>query len=80
MPEASHNLTGVKIILSIYVHRQHLFVFDKMILTLITMLFSSRSTSAALPIVCCSVSPFENTLPHKDYKIAAQSQLSLLWC
>ena len=43
MTESSHNLTGVKTILSVRAHRQHLFVLDKMILTLIIILFSARS-------------------------------------
>ena len=43
MTESSHNLTGVKTILSVRAHSQHLFVLDKMILTLIIILFSARS-------------------------------------
>ncbi len=39
MTESSHNLTGVKTILSVRAHKQHLFVLDKMILTLIKVLF-----------------------------------------
>ena len=63
--ESSHNLTGVKTILSVRAQRQHLFVLDKMILTLITILFSARSTSTTPPTVRCSVSSLENILPQK---------------
>ena len=41
MTESSNNLTGVKTILSVRAQRQHLFVLDKMILTLIKILFSA---------------------------------------
>lgn len=56
MTESSHNLTGAKTILSVRAHRQHLFVLDKMILTLIIILFSARSTSTTPPTVRCSLS------------------------
>ena len=39
MTESSHNLTGVKTILSVRALRQHLFVLEKMIPTLIFILF-----------------------------------------
>jgi len=60
--ESSHNLTGVKTILSVRAHRQHLFVLEKMILTLIIILFSARSTSTTHLSVRCSVSPLENII------------------
>lgn len=62
MTESSHNLTGVKTILSVRAQKQHLFVLDKMILTLINILFSARSTSTTPPTVRCSLS-----FPHKQY-------------
>ena len=68
MTEASHNLTGVKTILSVRVHRQHSFVLDKMILTLIIILFSARSTSTAPPTVRCSVSFLTNSIQQICYK------------
>ncbi len=55
MTESSHNLTGVKTIFSVRAHRQHLFVLDKMILTLISILFSARSSSTTPPTVRCSL-------------------------
>ena len=78
MTESSHNLTGAKTILSVRAHRQHLFVLDKMILTLITILFSARSTSTTPPTVRCSVSSPENILPQTYYKIAASVQHSFI--
>lgn len=62
MTESSHNLTGAKTILSVRAHRQHLFVLEKMILTLIIILFSARSTSTTYLPVRCSVSSPENIL------------------
>ena len=64
MTESSHNLTGVKTILSVRAHRQHLFVLDKMILTLIFILFSVRSTSTTPLSVRCSL-PSSETVYHK---------------
>jgi len=40
--ESSNHLTGVKTILSVRAHKQHLFVLDKMILMLIKILFSKK--------------------------------------
>lgn len=40
--ESSHNLTGAKTILSVRALSQHLFVLEKMILTLIKILFKAR--------------------------------------
>ena len=57
MTESSHNLTGVKTILSVRAQRQHLFVLDKMTLTLILILFGTRSISTTPPTVRCSVPP-----------------------
>ena len=71
MTESSHNLTGVKTILSVRARWQHLFVLDKMILTLINILFSARSASTTPPTVRCSVSSPENILTENCYKIAA---------
>ena len=65
MTESSHNLTGVKTILSVRAHRQHLFVLDKMILTLIIILFSARSTSTTPPTVRCSVHPPQDYFTRK---------------
>ncbi len=62
MTESSHNLTGVKTILSVRAHRQHSFVLDKMILTLIKILHSARSTSTTHLPVRCSLSSPENIL------------------
>lgn len=56
MTESSHNSTGVKTILSVRAQRRHLFVLDKMILTLINILFSARSSSTTPPTVRCSLS------------------------
>lgn len=80
MTESSHNLTGVKTILSVRAHRQHLFVLDKMILTLIIILFSARSTSTTPPTVRCSVpSPRKHFTTILLQKIAATAQLSSLF-
>jgi len=77
--ESSHNLTGVKTILSVRAHRQHLFVLDKMILTLITILFSAK-VLLRLALPCVVVCLFlENILSQNYYKIAAISQLSFLF-
>ena len=65
MTESSHNLTGVKTILSVRAQGQHLFVLDKMILTLINILFSARSTSTTPPTVRCSVSFLVNSIQQK---------------
>lgn len=62
MTESSHNLTGVKTILSVRARWQHLFVLEKMILTLINILFSARSTSTTPPTVRCSVPSPKNIL------------------
>ncbi len=67
MTESSHNLTGVKTILSVRALWQHSFVLDKMILTLINILFSARSTSTTSPTVRCSL-PSSKTLYHKIIK------------
>ncbi len=64
MTESSHNLTGVKTILSVHALGQHLFVLDKMILTLIHILFSARSGSTTPPTVRCSL-PSSKTVYHK---------------
>ena len=79
MTELSHNLTGVKTILSVRAHRQHLFVLVKMIPTLIIILFSARSTSTTPPTVRCSVSFLSNSIQHIYYKIIAIRQLSFLF-
>ena len=79
MTESSHNLTGVKTILSVRAQRQHLFVLDKMILTLINILFSARSTSTTPPTVRCSVSSLTNSIQQICYKIVAYRQLSFLF-
>ena len=42
MTESPHNLTGAKTILSVRAQWQHLFVLEKMILTLIKILFPVR--------------------------------------
>ena len=63
--DSSHNLTGVKTILSVRAQRQHLFVLDKMILTLINILFSARSSSTTPPTVRCSVSFLANSIQQK---------------
>ena len=49
MTELLHNLIGVKTILSVCAHRQHLFVLDKMLLTLIYILFLTESCSMVPP-------------------------------
>lgn len=77
--ESSHNPTGVKTILSVRAQRQHLFVLDKMILTLINILFSARSTSTTPPIVRCSLSFLINSIQQICYKIVANRQLSFLF-
>jgi len=77
--ESSHNLTGVKTILSVRAQRQHLFVLEKMILTLITILFSARSSSTTHLVVRCSVSFLENSIQQICYKIVAYRQLSFLF-
>jgi hypothetical protein len=78
--ESSHNLTGVKTILSVRAHRQHLFVLDKMILTLIKILFSAKSTSTTSPTVRCSVpSPRKHLTTNLLHKIFAYRQLSFLF-
>ena len=79
MTESSHNLTGVKTILSVRAQRQHLFVLDKMILTLINILFSARSTSTTPPTVRCSVSFLANSIHQICYKIVTIRQLSFLF-
>lgn len=81
MTESSHNLTGVKTILSVRALWQHLFVLDKMILTLIIILFSARSTSTTPLTVRCSL-PSSKAVYHKNIKnlkIAAISTLSFLF-
>lgn len=55
MTESPHNLTGAKTILSVRAQWQHLFVLEKMILTLIKILFPVRSTSTTPPTVRCSL-------------------------
>jgi len=77
--ESSHILTGVKTILSVRAHRQHLFVLDKMIPTLIYILFSARSTSTTHLIVRCSVSFLAISIQQICYKIVAYRQLSSLF-
>jgi hypothetical protein len=78
--ESSHNLTGVKTILSVCAHRQHLFVLDKMIPTLILILFSARSTSATPPAVRCSMpSPRKYFTTFLLQTFAAVSTLSFLF-
>ena len=62
MTELSHNLTDVKTIFSVCAQRQHLFVLDKMILTLIIILVSARSISTTTPTVRCRV-----FFPRKQY-------------
>ena len=79
MTESSHNLTGVKTILSVRAQRQHLFVLDKMIPTLIIILFSVRSTSTTPPTVRCSVSFLVNIIQQFCYKIVVKRQLSSLF-
>ena len=79
MTESSHNLTGVKTILSVRAHRQHLFVLDKMIPTLIFILFSARSTSTTPPTVRCSVSFPQKQYTTKILKIVVIRQLSSLF-
>ncbi len=71
MTESSHKLTGVNTILSIRARWQHLFVLDKIILTLIAILFSARSTYTTYLPVRCSVSSPESILSQTYYKIAA---------
>jgi hypothetical protein len=69
--ESSHNLTGAKTILSVRAQRQHLFVLEKMILTLINILFSARSTSTTPPTVRCSVSSSSKQLYNKNRRRSA---------
>lgn len=66
MTESSHNLTGAKTILSVRALWQHLFVLEKMILTLIIILFSARSTSTTPPTVRCSV-PLPRTTVYNKF-------------
>lgn len=77
--ESSHNLIGVKTILSVRSQRQHLFVLDKTILTLINILFSARSTSTTPPTVRCSVSFPRKHYTIKTLKIVAIRPLSFLF-
>lgn len=79
MTESSHNLTGVKTILSVRAQWQHLFVLDKMIPTLIIILFSVRSTSTTPPTVRCSVPSPRKHFTTKILKIVAIRQLSSLF-
>lgn len=79
MTGSSHNLTGVKTILSVRVQRQHLFVLDKMVLTLINILFSARSTSTTPPTVRFSVSFLANSIQQIYYNVAACRQFSSLF-
>lgn len=69
--ESSHKLTGVKKILSVRAQRQHLFVLEKMILTLINILFSARSTLTTPPTVRCSVSSSSKQLYNKNRRCLA---------
>ena len=79
MTESSHDLTGVKTILSVRAQGQHLFVLDKMIPTLIQILFSARSTSTTPPTVRCSVPSPRKHFTTKTLKIVAIRQLSSLF-
>ena len=79
MTESSHDLTGVKTILSVRAQGQHLFVLDKMIPTLIIILFSVRSTSTTPPTVRCSVPSPRKHFTTKILKIVAIRQLSFLF-
>ena len=63
--ESSHNLTGVKTILSVRAQWQHSFVFDKMIPTLVFILFGTRSISTTPPTVRCSMPPPLTTVYNK---------------
>ena len=73
MTESSHNLTGAKTILSVRAHRQHLFVLEKMIPTLINILFSARSESTTPPTVRCSVPSSQTTVYNKVIKTSPLS-------
>ena len=65
MTESSHNLTGAKTILSVRARRQHLFVLEKMIPTLIFILFETRSVSTTPPTVRCSLPSPQTTVYNK---------------
>lgn len=56
---------GYAMIDSVHAQRQHSFVLDKMILTLIKILFSARSTSTTPPAVRCSVPFLANSIQQK---------------
>lgn len=79
MTESSHKLTGVKTILSVRAQRQHLFVLEKMILTLINILFSARSTPTPPPTVRCSVSSSSKQLYNKNRRCLALFNYYLCW-
>jgi len=69
--ESSHNLTSAKTILSVRAQRQHLFVLEKMIPTLIIILFYVRMTSTTPPTVRCSVSSTSKQLYNKNRRSSA---------
>lgn len=55
MTESSHNLTGAKTILSVRAQRQHLFVLEKMILTLIKIYCFQQEVHLRLLLPCVVV-------------------------